>query len=198
MKNSNETSSKHDKNITNENEMDLGDPLEVIQQQTQKPATPNPVTPLSTTAWPSLPSRTNRATKGQPPVKRFTTFIKPVDSDEAGAEVTSEETKKSFMEVVNPKVDKIRVRSVRGLRDRSLAVDCAKQEDLNKIVSDEALAQKESTSSVPSRTRPQVIVYDVPREITGHSSNKRSAWHARRPKDHTITKKGSRAQFILG
>ncbi|KAJ8674698.1 hypothetical protein QAD02_010484 [Eretmocerus hayati] len=137
------------------------------QQQPVTPQTPSVGVVYAATLRAPPPKRPN-GQRNKVPEKRFTVFVKPADTTEAGPSAPAE-TKKAFMAAFDPRSSKLRVKSVRTTRD-GLAVDVASQAGLDKIASSNNLTDKCLTASIAELRKPKVIVYDVDKDISNMDS----------------------------
>lgn len=89
-------------------------------------------------------------------------LVYPETDEGENAKLTSEDTRRKLAEIINPKEQFIQVKNIRKVRRGGIAVETANREGARKILENVAVRESGLRPREPSRTRPKILVYDLP------------------------------------
>lgn len=84
-----------------------------------------------------------------------------------GSACSSKETRERVRQAINPRVEGIQVKGVRGIRDGGVAVVLGDRGQADRVKGSEGLRKAGLRVAEPRLQRPRVMLYDVPQSLSG-------------------------------
>ena len=82
---------------------------------------------------------------------------------------SSDETKAALVNSMVPVKEKLKIRAVKKIGNNGLLIETTTKEDMTKIIQNEKLKAAGLVAGPVAKKRPQIIIYDVPKEISDNN-----------------------------